>query len=123
MTLKEKAKELIKKYESSMAVPMYPKALVIDFMEKAYEAGMKADVHTDSSNVIAELEAQIEKMKRCIICKHYSSISGCSYHSNWVKDCKENGMKLFELKEIKKMTKLEALAKDCIESLIANIGF
>ena len=50
---------------------------------------------------IAELEAQNEKMKRCIICKHYSSISGCSYHSNWVKDCKENGMKLFELKEIK----------------------
>lgn len=50
---------------------------------------------------LAELEAQIEKMKRCIICKHYSSISGCSYHSNWVKDCKENGMRLFELKEIK----------------------
>lgn len=49
---------------------------------------------------VAELEAQIEKMKKCIICKHYSSISGCSYHSNWVKDCKENGMKLFELKEI-----------------------
>ena len=49
---------------------------------------------------IAKLEQQIDKMKRCIICKHYSSISGCSYHSNWVKDCKENGMKLFELKEI-----------------------
>ena len=48
---------------------------------------------------ITELEAQIEKMKRCIICKHYSCISGCSYHSNWAKDCKENGMKLFELKE------------------------
>ena len=50
---------------------------------------------------IAELEAQIEKMKRCEICKHQSSISGCSYHSISVKDCKENGMKLFELKEIK----------------------
>ena len=49
---------------------------------------------------IAELEAQIEKMKRCKICKHYQGQS-CNYHSNWVKDCKENGMKLFELKEIK----------------------
>ena len=46
------------------------------------------------------LEEQIEKMKRCKICKHYQSGS-CNYHSNWVKDCKENGMKLFELKEIK----------------------
>ena len=47
-----------------------------------------------------KLEAQIEKMKRCEICKHYQGES-CNYHSNWVKDCKENGMKLFELKEIK----------------------
>lgn len=54
--------ELIKKYESSMAVPMYPKALVIDFMEKAYEAGMKADVHTDNSAVIAELEKENERL-------------------------------------------------------------
>ena len=52
------------------------------------------------SRRIAELEAQIEKMKRCEICKHYQGES-CNYHSNWVKDCKENGMKLFELKEIK----------------------
>ena len=43
---------------------------------------------------------QIEKMKRCEICKHYQGES-CNYHSNWVKDCKENGMKLFEIKEIK----------------------
>jgi hypothetical protein len=48
-----------------------------------------------------KLEEQNNKMKRCVICKHHSSISGCSYHSNWVKDCKENGMKLFELKEMK----------------------
>ena len=48
----------------------------------------------------SELEAQIDKMKRCEICKHYQGES-CNYHSNWVKDCKENGMKLFELKEIK----------------------
>lgn len=54
----------------------------------------------EQATYIESLKAQIEKMRRCIICKHYSSISGCSYHSNWVKDCKENGMKLFELKEI-----------------------
>ena len=64
--------ELIKKYEPSMAVPMYPKALVIDFIEKAYEAGLHADVHTDNSAVIAKLEAQIEKMKCCTNCKYYS---------------------------------------------------
>ena len=50
---------------------------------------------------IAELETQIEKMKRCEICKHYSRMCRCSYHSTSVKNCKENGMKLFELKEIK----------------------
>lgn len=55
--------ELIKKYESSMAVPMYPKALVIDFMKKAYEAGLHADVHTDNSAVIAELENKIADIK------------------------------------------------------------
>ena len=52
------------------------------------------------SRRIAELEAQINKMKMCEICKHYQGES-CNYHSYWVKDCKENGMKLFELKEIK----------------------
>ena len=55
--------ELIKKYESSMAVPMYPKALVIDFMKEAYEAGMKANVHTDNSAVIAELKNKIADIK------------------------------------------------------------
>lgn len=49
---------------------------------------------------VKSLEAQIDKMKRCEICKHYQWGS-CNYHSNWVKDCKENGMKLFEIKEIK----------------------
>jgi uncharacterized protein YdcH (DUF465 family) len=55
--------ELIKKYESLMAVPMYPKALVIDFMKKAYVAGIHADVHTDNSAVIAELENKIADIK------------------------------------------------------------
>ena len=55
--------ELIKKYEPFMAVPMYPKALVIDFMEKAYEAGLHADVHTDNSAVIAELEKENAELK------------------------------------------------------------
>lgn len=45
---------------------------------------------------IAELEAQIEKMKLCQICKHYQWES-CSYHSLWEKDCKANNHKLFEL--------------------------
>ena len=49
---------------------------------------------------IAELEAQIEKMKRCEICDEYTSGS-CNYHSYSQQVCKENGMKLFKLKEIK----------------------
>lgn len=49
---------------------------------------------------IEELEAQIEKMKCCEMCRHHKW-GNCNYHSLWVNDCKENGMKLFELKEIK----------------------
>ena len=46
-----------------------------------------------------ELEQQIKKMKRCEICKH-NGIKTCQY-DNGIKDCLENGRKLFELKEIK----------------------
>lgn len=46
------------------------------------------------------LEQQIEKMKRCEICDEYTSGS-CNYHSYSQQVCKENGMKLFKLKEIK----------------------
>lgn len=45
------------------------------------------------------LEQQIEKMKRCEICKH-NGIKTCQY-DNGIKDCLENGRKLFELKEIR----------------------
>ena len=51
-------------------------------------------------NRIEELEAQIEGMKRCEICNEYTSGS-CNYHSCSQQVCKENGMKLFKLKEIK----------------------
>jgi hypothetical protein len=54
----------------------------------------------DDCKKIKELEAQIEKMKRCEICKEYTSGS-CNYHSYSQQVCKENGMKLFKLKEIK----------------------
>ena len=33
--------EVLKQLEPSMAVPMYPKALLIDFMRKAYDEGFK----------------------------------------------------------------------------------
>ena len=62
---------------------------------RAFELGVQF-----SESRIAELEAQIAEMKRCEICKHYQ-FKNCNYHSNWEKDCKANGMKLFELKEIK----------------------
>lgn len=50
--------------------------------------------------LIAELEAQIEKMKRCEICKHYRW-NHCSYETNILADCIQNKLKHFELKEIK----------------------
>ena len=33
--------EVLKQLEPSMAVPMYPKSLLIDFMRKAYDEGFK----------------------------------------------------------------------------------
>ena len=48
-------------------------------------------------DTIAELKAQIEKMKCCEICNH--NRGGCSYHHNWTKECLENKHKYFELKE------------------------
>ena len=50
--------------------------------------------------LIAELEAQIEKMKRCEICKHYRW-NHCSYETNILADCIQNKLKHFEQKEIK----------------------
>lgn len=74
---------------------------------ECYKKGMEyqgiKELAIENDNLIKQvrkLAEQIEKMKRCEICKHYQ-LGSCNYHSNWVKDCKENGMKLFELKEIK----------------------
>lgn len=47
----------------------YPARCKGNCME-AFNAGLLADVHTDNSKVIAELKAQIEKMKCCFNCKH-----------------------------------------------------
>lgn len=49
---------------------------------------------------IAELEQQIEKMKRCEICKHYRW-NCCANEIRFIKDCIHNKMKHFELREIK----------------------
>ena len=51
-------------------------------------------------NEINELKAQIQKMKRCEICKHYLW-NHCSYETNISEDCIQNKLKHFELKEIK----------------------
>lgn len=53
-------------------------------------------------NINKQQSEQIDKMKRCEICKNYSGLCGCSYHHLWTEDCKANGMKLFELEEIEK---------------------
>ena len=45
-----------------------------NLFQQAFEAGLHADVHTDNSKVIADLEAQIEKMKCCSNCKHSRTV-------------------------------------------------
>ena len=75
-------------------------------LRKAFEAGLHADVHTDNSKVIAELKAQIEKMKCCENCK-YNSYWGNELHCNYglkealledkLVECKE--MDKWEIKE------------------------
>ena len=52
-------------------------------------------------NKIALQEQQIEEMKRCEICKHFRW-NCCSYEISITKDCIQNKMKHFELKEIEK---------------------
>ena len=45
-----------------------PATVYLEDLKKAFEAGLHTDVHTDNSKVIAELKAQIEKMKCCGNC-------------------------------------------------------
>ena len=80
-----------------------------NLFKQAFEAGLNADVHTDNSKVIAELEeklanadyqlegrdvtikeleAQIEKMKMCFNCKYHnkfveSKCGECEGYSKW----------------------------------------
>ena len=48
---------------------------------------------------IEKLEKENAKLKRCEICKEFQGSCNYQYYSQQV--CKENGMKLFKLKEIK----------------------
>ena len=109
-------KEELKKEAEEYALNQWEGNLPWSVIQKAYYDGAlprEKQIQIDAEQIralqkqngeltdkVKELEAQIEKMKRCEICKHYQGES-CNYHSNWVKDCKENGMKLFEIKEIK----------------------
>ena len=99
--LKKEAKGYVKTiafvYETEVV-----RKIVCMYAEQAYLASAepreKRIVELEKEN--AELKAQIEKMKRCEICKEYTSGS-CNYHFYSQQVCKENGMKLFKLKEIK----------------------
>ena len=101
--IEQKAEEYSEAFESKgVAKASFIKGIKFGLKQHSHDYLVKTiNLKKKYKKQIAELEEQIEKMKRCEICKHQSSISGCSYHSISVKDCKENGMKLFELKEIK----------------------
>ena len=70
---------------------------------KAYIAGATEETRElkreleEERFVTKDLKKQIEQMKRCEICKHYQEGS-CNYHYYSQQVCKENGMKLFELR-------------------------
>ena len=86
------AEEYIKSLEKENAELKHNKKTVVHLAD-CLEEKMKERIE--------ELEQQIEKMKRCEICKHFRW-NCCSYEIRISKDCLENGMKHFELKEIEK---------------------
>ena len=79
----------------------------VKIKELELELTVEKDLHQEETNLhlhaedyIKSLEQQIEKMKRCEICKHYLW-NHCSYEINISEDCIQNKLKHFELKEIK----------------------
>ena len=58
----------IKQYAENKEGLHIPATVYLEDLKKAFEAGLHTDVHTDNSKVIAELKAQIEKMKCCGNC-------------------------------------------------------
>ena len=58
----------IKQYAERKEGLHIPATCYLEDLKKAFEAGLHADVHTDNSKVIAELKAQIKKMKCCGNC-------------------------------------------------------
>lgn len=111
--LKNKAKEFVSEIASGTPQEMdYYANLLVEFANETTKelekenTGLKIynekllDGDIEKHNKIVELQAQIEKMKCCEICGH-NEWGSCNYHPLWENDCKENGLKLFELKEIK----------------------
>ena len=77
----------IKQYAERKEGLHIPAMVYLEDLKKAFEAGMKVDVHTDNSKVIAELEAQIEKMKRHSNCKHRSEYNEFDPYSKVCQSC------------------------------------
>ena len=57
----------IKQYAENKEGLHIPATVYLEDLKKAFEAGLHTDVHTDNSKVIAELEAQIEKMSEILL--------------------------------------------------------
>ena len=107
----------IKQYAERNEGLHIPAMVYLEDLQKAFEAGLHADVHTDNSKVIADLEeklanadyqlegrdleikelkAQIEKMKRCSTCKYSTDLGYCKIRCNGG-EC--NKMDKWEIKE------------------------
>lgn len=75
--------EVLKQLEPSMAVPMYPKALLIDFMREAYDEGFKACAKARLNvTTISDCPIKDEEESKCKI----AYIKGIRTMANALKD-------------------------------------
>ena len=90
----------IKQYAENKEGLHIPATVYLEDLKKAFEAGLHTDVHTDNSKVIAELKAQIEKMRQCGNCGN-GTIGNCEYCKRKPNQTCTDTSDYWRLKEIK----------------------
>jgi hypothetical protein len=99
----------IKQYAERNEGLHIPAKVYLEDLKKAYEAGLHADVHTDNSKVIAELEKKIKKNQDDIDCLTLAC-------ENYREEMEKNLANATELEkenaELKEMLEITDLALD-----------
>ena len=95
-------KENINDYQCELSDNSFERVKELETQNNNLQIMLQAErevrCNEDYLKKVTELEAQIEKMKRCEICKHHRW-NHCSYEINITEDCIQNKLKHFELKE------------------------